>query len=222
MALTYKGNCEWEPAGDREARTPPNDLPITQEPWMGRSDKTAAFLAQYAVGKQYLGGYIIENTPKSNYPFPGVDWVDLQIAMPPKFDVVLSHPGRSIKTAQKSATVQSSGVIDGESEVTCVKEITYYAPEIRYEYFASKRPAGARYTDAAGIGSPEIIRSVIRVTGKTTGKEITYTNSTAPAAVVTAMIMGETNLVSGHEARQIPGTPWYSCTDVVSREFAGD
>jgi hypothetical protein len=219
VSLIYRGNCEWEPSSLPIPRDPPKELPTTTEPWMGRQDKLAAFLAAWPIGKPYLGGFIIDRDPRDNSPFPGAAEVTFTIARPPDFLAYSVANGRSIKTASISTTVASSSIIPGETSVDAVREVGFYAPESRYSYFASTMPDGERYDSLAITAGIRIIRSVIRASAG--GKERVYGGSNAPAALVSALYMGPITRVA-HESSPIEGTPWYRCTDTVSLELEGD
>lgn len=220
MALTYVGNCEWEPSGNAEPKRPPNELPTLTEPWIGRSDKTDEFLAAHAIGSSYLGGYIIENTPKDNSPFQGVASVDLVIALEPDFNAYLAMPNTATKTACKTAALTASGIIEGESELKAERNVSFYAPETRYTYFSSTKPDGPRFDAVLSVAEPRILRSAVKVSANQ--KEVTFGGGNAPAALVAALTMAPWDKCTDHSAEPIPGTPWYRCTDVVTRELQGD
>lgn len=218
--LIYGGNCNWEPSGEPEPSTPPNELPTTREPWLGRSDQLSSFLSSKAVGSSYLGGYIIDNTPRDNTPFPGVASVDLIIALPPSFSDYTAVSSSSTKTASKSATVSAAGIIEGESEVAAERSATFTSPETRYTYFAATRPTANRFSSPLTSGDPVLKRSVIKASAN--GKEATFAGGTAPAALVSALAMPPVDVGNFPEAEPIAGTPWFRCTEVWTRELRGD
>lgn len=237
MSLTYVGNCEWEPSGEPEPRNPPKGLPTTMEPWIGRSDKLAAFLVSKPVGASYLGGYIIDNTPRDRTPFDGAASVDLIVARPPSFSAYEAGGGLVRKTAQKSASITNATIwksiagrdataeelaLDGFAyTVDCEKVVTYDSPETTYRYFTSSRPSGPRFHTEIGGNSVRIRRT--RVTARTQFAQAQriYTGGSAPGAIVTALSMAEVNIVS-MQCDEIVGTPWFQCVDTVTRELQGD
>lgn len=219
MALSYIGDCTWKPLGEPEPSDPPNELPTTREPWLGRMDQVAAFRAQYFVGRSYLGGFIIANSPQSHSP--GMLEIDLVIARPPNFQASLTATTRSIKTASKSATINNSSIIKGETEIKAVRSVSFYAPETRYTFFAADSPNGPRFTKSLGTRKPQILSAVITCNGAS-GKERTFAGANAPAALLSALSMPEVDTVVSDGGEPIAGTPWFRCTDTVTREFKGD
>lgn len=218
---SYVGDCSWQPSGNPEPSDPPNELPTTTEPWMGRSDQTASFRAAYFVGKPYLGGFITANTPKSNGFCPGIDTCDLVIARPPDFQKFLSPCSTAVKTGTKTAAgVAVTGVIPGASTVDASREVSYYAPETSYSYFAVTLPTAPRFTTVAVATQPRVIRSVIRASAG--GVEKVFSGALAPAGLVTALFMPVADKLTSFSPEPIPGTPWYRCTDMVTRELTGD
>jgi len=231
--LIYGGDSSWQPSGNPEPHDPPNELPTTREPWIGRQDLTAAFRAEYHIGREYLGGYIIDNTPRDNTPFPGVASVDLIIARKPDFSAFLVSNSAATKTSSKSATVATSGVIPNATSVDAVQTVSYRAPESTYRYFAEGIPGGARFNAMAIPSATRVIASRITARGITTSAglhdppvgtqlERTYTGAVAPAPLVSALAMPEVANVTSHTAEPISGTPWYRCSDTVTLELTGD
>lgn len=219
--LTYVGNCAWEPAGNPEPSDPPNELPTTTEPWLGRSAQTAAFRAAYYIGRSYLGGYIIANTPRANGFCPGMDTCDLVIARPPDFSAFLSPCSTSLKAATKTAAaVAASGIIDGADEVDGSRTVAYYAPDTTYTYFAATLPTAPRYSSVVVPTAPRILRSTITASANGTTK--TFSGALAPAALVTALDMPAVEKLQNFSPEPIPGTPWYRVTEVWARELTGD
>lgn len=223
--LIYVGNCGWEPSGNPEPSRPPLELPTIREPWIGRQDQTSAFLAAHPIGGSHLGGYIIENTPRDNTPFEGVASVDLIVALPPDFLTAKVENSTSYKTATRTATVESSLIIPGATSVDAERAITYAAPETTYTYFASSAPSGPRYTSVATSAEARVLSSRVTARGEIgDGQQIEkkFTGALAPAALVTALTMAPVDKGTSHQSAVIPGTPWYRCTDVVTRELEGD
>lgn len=225
MALTYIGNCDWQPAGEAELHAPPHEIPTLREPWLGRSDDLPTFLDEHAVGSEYLGGWIIDVTPRDNTPFFGVASADVVVALPPDATVYLSSDSEETKTATKSAVVTTSLVIDGATEVTATRDVLYSSAKTTYSYFALSRPGSNRFSSVLTVRSPRIIRSVIRATAKDgplAGQERTWPFANAPAPLVSALSMSATNIGTRPEAEPIPGTPWFRCTETWTRELQGD
>ena len=146
---SYVGDCAWAVSGNAEPSDPPNELPTTSEPWLGRSDQTTAWRAQYHIGLTYLGGYITGNTPKANGFCPGMDTCDLLIARPPDFTKFLAPCSTSLKTASLGVqAIAASGIIDGADHVDGTRTVAYYAPETSYSYFSETLPTAPRYSSA--------------------------------------------------------------------------
>lgn len=216
MALVFNGNCEWRMIR-KEPTKAANDLPTHIETWIGRSDKFTDFMAAHPVGMQLSGGYIIfrrgdDSEPKSE--------VELTIATAPDFQTPRVMPGTSTKTAQKTATVSSSTIIDGATEVKAERAVSYEAPETKYTYFSSTRPGGPRYSKVSDGRQPRILRTTMKASAN--GEEVSFGSGNAPAALVSALTMAATDVVTSHDAEPIDGTPWYRCADVVTRELQGD
>jgi len=218
--LTYGGDCSWQPSGNPEPHDPPNELPTTREPWIGRQDLTGAFRAEYHIGREYLGGYIIDNTPRDNTPFPGVATVDLVIARPPDFAAFTTANSVATKSGTKSANVVSSAIIDDATSVDATRTVSYEAPETTYSYFSATLPDAPRYSTVAISTEPRVRRSSITARGNN-GREKSWTGGLAPAPLVSALSMPAAAVVS-HTSEAIPGTPWYRCRDVVTQELTGD
>jgi hypothetical protein len=217
----YVGNCEWEPSGEPERKTPPNELPTLTEPWMGRMDKVEAFRGIYAVRSAYLGGYIIDNTPKSNSPFQGMASVDLVVALPPDFSQFLSPGSTSIKTAQINvANIGVTGVIPGADHVDGSRSVSYFAPETTYLYFAPVLPTAPRFSGVVVPTVPRVLRSIITATANSVTKN--FTGALAPSALVTALTMPPVDKLQSFSPDPIPGTPWYRVTETWARELQGD
>jgi len=220
-SLTYVGDCSWAPSSEPEPSDPPNELPITREPWIGRQDLTAAFRLTKAIGSQYLGGYIIDNTPRDNTPFPGVATVELIIARPPNFSAYLAPCSTSLKTASLNVpAISASGIIDGETSVDGSRFVSYQAADTTYTYFASGLPTAPRFTGVIVPTAPRILRSVI--TASAGGTTVTFSGANAPAALVSALTMAEVDKLQSFSPEPIPGTPWYRVTEVWARELQGD
>jgi len=220
-ALIYGGDSSWQPSGNPEPHDPPNELPTTREPWIGRQDLTAAFREDYPVGGEYLGGYILDNTPRDNTPFPGVATVDLIIARPPDFEAYLDFSSTSPKTATKTATgISASGIITGETTVDGARTVSYLAPETTYTYFASTLPTAPRFSKVLVDTEPRILRS--NMTASANGTTVPFTGLLAPAALVTALDMPAVEKLQSFNPEHIAGTPWYRVTEVWARELTGD
>ena len=221
-ANTYLGDCSWQPINDPQVSSLPNDLPILIEVWLGREDLAAAWQALHPIGQEYLGGYVIDNTPRPHSPAAMI--CELKVALPPDFTKYLLDPSRALKTATKTAVVESSDIIPGgaDSAVNAVRNVTFYAPEGRYQYFASAAPSGPRFSSAGGTAQPAIIRSVITATGQTSGTVVTFAGTNAPSALVSALTMNAQDYFVDLDANQIKGTPWYECRECWSRQQAGD
>lgn len=224
MGVNFIGNCNWRWIESRK-RSPARDLPQTVETWIGRYDQLATFLATYPVGLGYAGGYITDHDIDDSAP---QSTVGLIVTLPPPFGGYLRTPSRSIKTATKSATVTGTNLIpahllpegvENPSSVQAVRTLSFYAPESRYEYFTASEPTAPSYS-SAGSRNPSIISARLEVSFG--GVTIAFTGATAPAAISTAVFMPIVDRVVSDGGEPIPGTPWYRCVDVVSREYQGD
>lgn len=227
--LIYLGDSSWQPLGNPEPSEPPNELPTVRETWIGRSDLTDAFRAGKPIGSGYLGGTIIDNTPRSNQPSYGLDTVELIVARPPNFIVYLADTGLSLKTATKSANVTGTNIIPPSlvppgvtvpNPIPCTRTVSFYSPETRYRYFSSARPAAARFL-GAGWGDVQIQSS--RITVQLSSGPLEFGGANAPAAIVSALHMPTIDMrTGGPEGTSIKGTSWFDVTEVWSRVLAGD
>lgn len=226
--IIFLGDASWQPLGNPEPSDPPNDLPTTREQWIGRADLTSSFRTTYRVGAGHLGGYIIDNTPRSNQPFYGLDTIDLIVARQPDFNAFVLEPTMSLKTATKSANVSGTGIIPpalippgstAPNPLPCTRTVNFYSPEAKYTYFSSLRPDAPRFSSIGSSRQPIVVRSVITVQ---LSSGILVFSGNAPAPIVTALFMPVTDSLTGTEAQLIRGTPWYHCTDTLSRVLRGD
>ena len=199
------------------------DVPEITYTYTGRVDTVDTFLATVLPGATLDGGYITGRRTNETAG-PGRAEVQVTVAFEPDFAAYSVFPQTSQKTSSISATVASSGIIDGASSVDAKRDVSYYSPEARYTYFASSRPLDARFSSEGTSRTIKIIRSVIAAQGAVDGSVVnkTFGGGNAPAALVSALFMPEADRVTSHEATPIEGTPWYACTDVVSRELEGD
>lgn len=222
MALTYIGDCSFAPLTVPEPITTAMGVPGTRITWLGRSDELTTFLATYAVGTSYLDGYVTGLRPSNHSP--GMMAVEIEVTLPPSESQASESTIPSVRTV--SLARQVSGSIDangrytfGGGTVQAERSVTFTAPETTWNYFALSRPTRPRYTQTATAQLPTILRSSITVTDGT--RSATFAGATAPAQLVAALAMIPTDKVTGPLVQQIEGTPWYRCTDVVAREFAG-
>ena len=221
MSLSYLADCDWAPSGHPEPSDPPNELPTTRETWIGRQDQTAAFRAEKAVGSEYLGGYILDNTPRDNTPFQGVATIELIIARPPDFEAYLSPSSTSLKTATlTAAAIAASGIIEGATEVDGSRTVSYLAPDTTYTYFASILPTEPRFSSVVVPTEPRVLHSVMTASANGTTKP--FVGALAPAALVSALAMPAVEKLQSFSPEPIPGTPWYRVTEVWARELTGD
>jgi hypothetical protein len=220
MSLSYIGDDSWSEAGEVQYASPPHDIPTARQKWIGRSDTVDTFRAAHAVGSAFLGGYITDNTPQEHTPSPGLATVELLVLLPPDFEDYLASDQNSTKTASKSADVTASGIIPGETALKCTHEVTFKSPATKYTYFAATRPSGALFSAPLTSASPVIIRSVMKASAN--GQERTFAGAVAPAPIVSALTLSTVNVGNEPEAEPIPGTPWFRCSEVWSRELEGD
>lgn len=226
MSVVYKNNCEWRMIF-RRARFGAKEMPQWVETWIGRQDKLTQVLADNAVGTRRADdGYIIsidgeDRVPKSS--------LDLVVAYAPDFNDVQITPGRSIKTATKSATVTGSNLIPESmlpagssqpSSVVAKLQVSYYAPEVRYRYFSPNQPDGPKYETITTERPIKVLNSTTTV--NVGGSELAFPGSTASAAIVAALTMPLVAVVVSDGGAPIKGTPWYECEDVVTLEYKGD
>ncbi len=195
------------------------EMPVVVESWRGRADQRDTFLAKYPMGLLYGGGYIVRTSGRDDGAW---SMVDITIGLAPDFTTDWPANGVSTKIATMSAKVTASGILAGETEVIAERSVSFYSPETRHAYFAAKKPSGAKYSTVLIATQPTIIRSVIKATGVASGQSITFPGLYAPAALVSALFMPTVDTVTDHQSPCIPGTPWYRCTDTVSRVLQGD
>ena len=223
MALNYIGNCAWERAGEPEPKDPPGDIPTTNEPWIGRSDQLATFLADWPVGKIYLGGYITGRNVKDLSPGPGLASVDLVVSRAPDFTASQSPSTLSIRTAVKSKSYDDSSLYTEIEHFFIRREVTYKAPTTRYRYFSSSQPSGPRFSTSSG--------SIIRIKDYVTVDRykadwVWFDRMEGPASIINATLISQVNLVistdSQCDADPEPGTPWWRCTDTATSIYNSD
>lgn len=208
VSVTYIGTSTFT-LQKQEPRGSAGDVPTTIESWRGKQADRDSFLTSHALNSSHNGGYIIDYSCRDGVAYTEVDLV---IGRSPDFQKEYSANGISLKTGTKSANV---------SEGLATREVSYYAPETRYTYFSSSKPNGPRYDSVAIETQPRIIRSKITVRRENL-PDLIYTGALAPADVATATTMAAWDKITSHDSEQIPGTPWYRCVDVVTRELRGD
>jgi hypothetical protein len=215
--VTYRADTEWRCISIRR-RDASKELPERVETWIGRQDKLTDFLNDHPLGSTLSGGYIVARDTEDRVPKGAVE---LTIAYAPDFQANHAVVSRSIKTATKSANITSTSIIDGATTVAATREISFYAPETRYEYFNATAPAGPRYSTQTNNRQPTIIRSRITATGDN-GVTVVFAGN-APSALLSALAFTVGNVVVSDGGEPIKGTPgWHRCVDVVSLEFIGD
>ncbi len=219
MGVHFQSNTSWRMV-KRRGNSRARELPIYSEEWEGRYDQLATHLANYPVEMNYAGGYIVEHDIKDTAPKAGVE---MFIAMPPNFDSYKLKKGTSRKVTTKSATITSgaSAIISGADSIEATRTVSYDAPEARYSYFKATEPTAVTYGTTSG--SIVVKRSVIIARATVDGVQVekVYSGAVAPSPLVIALTMAIVD-VAVLDAEQIPGTPWFSCNDVVTREFDGD
>lgn len=226
MSVVYVGNCNWRLIKSQPHKVADN-IPGLLETWFGRSDQLQSFLNSNPLYKSYQGGYITKVDPDdAQGPFATCE---LTVTQPPDFTRVLQDPDLSIKTATVSANVAGDNLIPSglipkgstaPNPLPCQHNISFYAAGIRYTYFSNMQPAGPRFGSAGSAAQPTPIRSVI--TCQLSGSTVTFAGADAPAPIVSALFMSVGDKLSGFSAKQIPGTPWFECTDVLTREYVGE
>lgn len=224
MSVTYGGVTAFT-LQRSEPREAAGDLPVVIETWRGASHLTDGFLSSNTVGSSASGGYIIDRSVREQGPYTEVDLI---IALQPSTSDYVVSNGVGLKTVSMSATVTASNIIDNASSVNAERQITFYAPETRYTYFRLTEPIGPAFGSVSNGREPIILRSVITASGnekeddeEDLGPDRTFAGGTAPPALVSALAAIAANTLVSHESENIPGTPWYRCVDVISREFAG-
>lgn len=194
------------------------------EEWRGSPLQIAAKAATLTRGNAYAGGYLVDfEVEEGDGPY---DTLYIKVLLAPSFTAYLAVNSRGIKTASISADVDSAATwesIAGEAPtddtiVSVNRDVTYYAPQTTYHYFASSQPTGARFT-AVAAGAIRAIRG--RLTAQAGGRTKVY-GGNAPAAIVSATNMPEAASLVDHTAERIAGTTWWRCTDVVALEYQGD
>jgi hypothetical protein len=228
--MTYIGNCEFELAETTKTRVI-MDLDGLREVYRGRRDHTEQFLETKVKGDASTGGYITEARAIDQQGPWGE--VEVTIALPPDFLAYTLAQSRAIQTASKGAEVTNSQILDGYSEVSAQKQMTFIAPQHIYSYFASKRPPSPRFTSPPVGASPTVLTSSITARG-TIIKESWVTEhkmqppvsektwyGNAPLPLVSATAMSPQGLITGFTSDPIPGTPWYRCQDTISYVFQG-
>jgi hypothetical protein len=218
---TYVGNCTWAKTRISAEKTDlPNEVATSVEAWSGRSDQTDAFRLLYYIGKEYLGGYIVDNALQPESPGRGMDAVNLKILRPPSFSAFLASTSTTVKTSQISATIVTALVFDSATSVDATRSASYEAPETTYIYFAPRRPNAARFTQVFTTATTRVTSSSISAKGDD-GSSAVY-GGNAPAVLVAALTMPEADVLTSFQAEPIPGTPWYKCTDVIVLELVGN
>lgn len=222
MSITYGGVTAFT-LQRSEPRGQAMELPTIVETWRGASTLTDGFLSSNEIGDAHAGGYIMDYSVREGGPYTEVDLI---IGLPPDTSSYIPSNGVGLKTASSSATVSSSSIIDNASEVNAELQITFYAPETRYTYFRLSEPLGPSFSVISNNREPVVVRSVITASGSVKtdeeedfGPDRTFAGGTAPAALVSALAIPVVNVVLSHESENIPGTPWWRCVDVVSREY---
>jgi len=213
--ITYKGVTAFtlqteEPAAEHYG------LPTIARTYKGAAPQFDAFWATVATGNPLAGGYIVKRSGINRGMYPEIS---LTIALPPDFVAYKLSKSRMQQTASKGATVTSSQIIPGETEIECSRTMSFIAPQAVYSYFSSARPLGPRFTSPVETSAPILLRSIITATAG--GKSRTFYGN-APLALATALAMPAVGLITGHISDPIPGTPWYECQDVISYVYRGD
>lgn len=227
-AVQYLGDLSWAAVGEQIPRKPPGDLYTITEPWNGRQDQLSQFLTNYPVGGSYLGGTIIDNTPRNHDPCEGMCAVDLVVAVGCDTKTVLSNPGLSLSKAtlsvQNKAIANVVPLAAGGFAANINASITsiYYAPEMRYTYMATSQPTKVRFTKV-GYGKPAIIaQTIVATDAANSGASISFTGGVAPAGLVSALTQSNIDKNVGFNCEQIAGTTYYRCTETWRTELAAD
>ena len=164
-------------------------------------------------------GYILDNTPKTNTPCPGMDSIDLLVAFAPDLTGYRAKPGLSIKTASNSGAVEDSTIITGATTVNAKVDISFYSPHCVYTYFATGYPLVPRFTTMLDSRQPVIIRALYSATASGGGNSVQFGGQAAPLSLVAALSMPIKDELSDFAAEPILGTPWYRVTCTISRIY---
>ena len=229
--ITYVGHREFTLQKTSETRAA-DDAGRYSETWRGAADLAAAFAAGYAPGSPYGSGYIAE-VRREEPQGPYAD-VEIVVVRPPDFGRFTTANSTTVKTATKSAqNIACTGVLPDYTDasgntvevenVNAEKKVTYLTAETKYTYHASSKPSGPRFSAIGLAMTISVLSRSISVTDADGGSSETVIlrGATAPAPIASALTMPEIDRVI-HEHSPIPGTPWYRCTDTVTREYLGD
>lgn len=203
--------------------------------YRGAYTKTEEFLSDHETSTELVpGGYIVQREVDEGGAY---DRVVLIVAFLPNLAFYTRDNSKSIKTASKSVEIENADIHESiagpytpdnpepeEPIINATRDVTYYSPETRYRYFASSQPTSPRFTGVA-VGTASGLRRIRdRIVAETAGKSSRTKNygSSAPAALVSALTMPVQSQLVTTDSSQIPGTPWYDCTDIFALEYVPD
>lgn len=189
------------------------------EVWKGAEPNYNAFYNSKNPGSGHEGGYILERRGNNSGMYPEIT---LRIALAPDFgERYTSSNSTSVNTASKGGSVETDNVIEGATEVSCDRQLTFQSPQTTYNYFSSRRPSGPRFKTVSAGMDVIVMRDITTVTGSSEegGSKTLYFFGSVPSPLISATSLNLGNRVISHNSEPIPGTPWYSCSDVVAYGF---
>ena len=226
MSLTYIGDCSFQLAKSPERRARANDVPTITETWVGRTDQKAAFLASYATGSSYGSGYLVDYDDTDHTPGPGLTTIKLTFANQPNVQVTQSPSTFSVRTAVKSATVIDGTIYPGVAQYYVAREVTYQSPTTKYRYFASSQPSAPRFANVNGVirilkdnSTIDYLDSSFQYNAKFP-RLVIPTAQLHPTLKEAVPLTTQTNATI--DADPIDGTPFWRCTDTVTKDYKSD
>ena len=223
MALTYIGNCEWEPAGEPEPRGNAGGVPQVVEVWIGRSDKLQQFLATKPLRMAYLGGYITARSAKDGSPGDGAATVDITVSLPPDFNASSSPATYAMRSAVKSGSLNNTAINARYAHYYLRRELTYESPTNRFRYYSSSRPAAARFSN--NTGTIRKVKEIITVDCYDSNWKWLHRDELSWSQLPNEMkaVLEFTKKANATvEANPVEGTPWWDCVDTVTADYQGD
>jgi len=134
MAITYKGNCEFEITGPGLWKTDVLGLDHYSEEWRGRADKLADFLdslRENAAHPEFPGVFFVGASNDKNPVFPtaNLEYVGFRSGKP---RAPLYTPSMAVQSAQASLNLPDAGKSSVETQ--------FYAPSGQWEWFQYTDP----------------------------------------------------------------------------------
>jgi hypothetical protein len=214
MAIAYIGS-RIEMLSEN-VRDPHFELSAIDQVWRIAAPDFANWWANKTTGRQWAGGYIVDRSSREQGPYIEAT---LSIALPPDFNAVQISGTFGIQTISKTANVVNSSVIPGATSVDATRQMSFYAYSRVFKYWASSTPGGPRFTTAQ-IADPITLSDFTRATaaeGTPTGQKSRIYGTSLPSPLLSAMTIPIVTLLTAFDFDPIPGTPWFRCSDTVSR-----